>query len=136
MNNLSKELHLTRKDFKVDWFSGTGAGGQYRNKHQNCCRITHLETKLVATGQSHRDRIANQKEAFKTLVGKILAYYSVEKEPEYAGNRVVRTYHFERNVVTDGTVEKSTGAVMDGDIDEFLKAALQGQGSLRTTGRM
>ena len=131
-----KELHLSKKDFKVDWFSGTGAGGQYRNKHQNCCRITHLETKLMATGQSHRERPANQKQAFNALVGKIIAYYSVEKELEHAGNRVVRTYHFERNVVTDGTIEKPTGVVMEGDIDEFLKLALAGQGSTRTTGRM
>lgn len=29
-----QELHLTKKDFKIDWFSGQGAGGQHRNKHQ------------------------------------------------------------------------------------------------------
>ena len=29
-----KELHLTKKDFKITWFSGQGAGSQHRNKHQ------------------------------------------------------------------------------------------------------
>lgn len=65
-----KELlfSITKKDFDISWFSGTGAGGQYRNKHQNCCRIVHRESGASATGQSNRDRPANQKEAFNTLV--------------------------------------------------------------------
>ena len=38
---MTKELlfHAERKDFRIDYFSGTGAGGQYRNKHQNCVRL-------------------------------------------------------------------------------------------------
>jgi peptide chain release factor 1 len=65
-----KELlfSLTKKDFVVQWFSGTGAGGQHRNKHQNCCRLYHPDSGVRTTGQSNRDRIANQKEAFKSLV--------------------------------------------------------------------
>jgi protein subunit release factor B len=59
---------LTKQDFDVQWYSGTGAGGQHRNKHQNCCRIIHKETGIRSTGQSNRDRIANQKEAFNNLV--------------------------------------------------------------------
>ena len=43
------EIHLTKKDFKIEWFSGQGAGGQHRNKHQNCCRIVHLESGLKLT---------------------------------------------------------------------------------------
>lgn len=64
-----KELlfSITKKDFEVTWFSGTGAGGQYRNKHQNCCRIKHIETGIIGTGQSNRDRVSNQKEAFNSL---------------------------------------------------------------------
>jgi len=64
-----KELlfSITKKDFTVTWFSGTGAGGQHRNKHQNCCRIKHNESGVIGTGQSNRTRIANQKEAFNSL---------------------------------------------------------------------
>jgi len=58
---------LTKKDFDVQWFSGTGAGGQHRNKHQNCCRLTHIASGARGTGQSNRDRISNQREAFKSL---------------------------------------------------------------------
>ena len=67
---MSKELlfSVTKKDFDVTWFSGTGSGGQYRNKHQNCCRIVHKESGAIGTGQSQRDRLSNQKEAFNNVV--------------------------------------------------------------------
>ena len=64
-----KELlfSVTKNDLDVDWFSGTGCGGQYRNKHQNCCRIRHKESGAIATGQSQRDRVSNLKEAMENL---------------------------------------------------------------------
>lgn len=67
---MAKELlfSITRKDLDIDWFSGTGAGGQYRNKHQNCCRIRHRESGAMATGQSQRHRHENVKEALNGLV--------------------------------------------------------------------
>ena len=66
----NKELlfSLTKKDFKVEWFSGSGAGGQYRNKHQNCVRLHHPDSGVIATGQSHRNRQANLREAFNGLL--------------------------------------------------------------------
>ena len=65
-----KELlfSVTKNDLEVDWFSGTGCGGQYRNKHQNCCRIRHKDSGAIATGQSQRDRISNLKEAMENLI--------------------------------------------------------------------
>ena len=133
---MMKTLHFTKKDFRVDWFSGTGAGGQYRNKHQNCCRITHLESGLMATGQSNRERPANQREAFKKLAGMILAFYSDEEGERRNDQKVVRNYHFIRNEASDGIVKKDITKVMDGDIDAFIKNALGGQRKLRITGRM
>jgi peptide chain release factor 1 len=67
---MSRELlfSVTKKDFDVTWFSGTGSGGQYRNKHQNCCRIVHRDSGAIGTGQSQRDRLSNQKEAFNNVV--------------------------------------------------------------------
>ena len=59
---------ITKDDFKIDWFSGTGAGGQYRNKHQNCIRLHHKDSGVTVTGQSNRDRISNQKEAMNNLI--------------------------------------------------------------------
>ena len=64
-----KELlfSVTKNDLEVDWFSGTGCGGQYRNKHENCCRMRHKDSGAIATGQSQRDRVSNLKEAMENL---------------------------------------------------------------------
>jgi protein subunit release factor A len=130
------QISFNKKDFRLDWFSGTGAGGQYRNKHQNCCRIVHIETGLMATGQSHRERPANQKEAFQKLAQKLIAYYS-EPDPERRRlNNVVRTYHFERGVATDGAITKDVNQAISGKLDDFMANALQGRRPARETGRM
>ena len=68
MKNRELLFSVTRKDFDITWFSGTGNGGQYRNKHQNCCRIVHRESGAIGIGQSQRERPANQKEAFNNCV--------------------------------------------------------------------
>ena len=67
---MGKELlfSITRKDLKIQFFSGTGAGGQYRNKHQNCIRIQHAASGAIVTGQSARERQANIREAMTNLV--------------------------------------------------------------------
>lgn len=96
-----RELHLTKKDFKLEWYSGSGAGGQHRNKHQNCCRIIHLETGLKAQGTESRERTTNQETAFKRLVSLILSYYSAPEELRREWNTPIRNYHGVRNEVYD-----------------------------------
>lgn len=59
---------VTKKDLEVTWFSGSGAGGQHRNRHRNCCRIRHPETGVIVTGQSHKEANANKKEAIRNLL--------------------------------------------------------------------
>jgi len=63
-----KLFSITKKDLKIDYFSGTGAGGQHRNKHQNCVRINHKDSGVIVTGQSNKSRQANIREAFNSLV--------------------------------------------------------------------
>lgn len=121
-----RELHLTKKDFRLEWFSGTGAGGQHRNKHQNCCRITHLETGISATGQTERDRPSNQHKAFTALVRKIVAHYEVlDNRKREISTETIRNYHAERNEVLD----KASGlrlpyryVVVDGELGEMIEA--------------
>jgi protein subunit release factor B len=60
-------LRLTKKDFRIDWFSGTGGGGQNRNKVMNCCRMHHDPSNTMAVGQDHRDGPKNLKAAFERL---------------------------------------------------------------------
>jgi len=124
-----KELHFTRKDFHIDWFSGTGGGGQHRNKHQNCCRIVHLETGLMATGQTERDRPSNQGKAFRALAAKLIAHYQFleEKRPAIS-TEVIRNYHAERNEVLDkasGLRRPYTEIVDDGELGELIEARIK-----------
>lgn len=67
---MKKELlfSVTKKDFDIHYFSGTGAGGQHRNKHQNCVRLKHRDSGAYSTGQSNKDRKGNIKEAINSLV--------------------------------------------------------------------
>lgn len=126
----------SKKDFRIDWFSGTGGGGQHRNKHQNCCRITHIETGLVAVGQDHRERPANQRDAFQRLARMLVKHLkldarTVDVEPS---DQTIRTYHEPRNVVKDhasGLQQEYRYVVERPEVDEMLEArkrALMEQG--------
>jgi peptide chain release factor 1 len=52
--------------FRVEWFSGSGKGGQHRNKHQNSARVVHLPTGLKRESQS-RSRETSLREAMEAL---------------------------------------------------------------------
>ena len=93
-------LHLTKKDFRVEWYSGSGAGGQHRNKHQNCCRIIHLDSGLKSHGTASRERAANQREAFKNLANKIVKKFCNDKRPSI-NSSTIRNYNEYRNEVHD-----------------------------------
>lgn len=56
---------LTRKDFEFDFFNGTGNGGQYRNKHANCCRCKHPASGAVGQSQEFRSLEQNKQMAFR-----------------------------------------------------------------------
>lgn len=120
------ELHLSKKDFKIEWFSGTGAGGQHRNKHQNCCRITHIETGLCAQGTEHRERTQNQREAFVRLAKRVIDYYQVtESNVQIRSKEVIRNYHETRNEVHDkasGLRLTYRNVVIDADLSEMIEA--------------
>jgi protein subunit release factor B len=64
-----KELlfSVTKKDLEISYFSGTGPGGQHRNKSQNCVRIRHPESGAIATGQDERSKEQNLRNAFTRL---------------------------------------------------------------------
>ena len=74
---MEKELlfSIRKKDFKIQYFSGTGAGGQHRNKHQNCVRLSHPDSGASATGQNSRSRTDNLRSAFKSIQEQ--AYFKV-----------------------------------------------------------
>jgi len=119
------ELHLTKKDFILEWYSGQGAGGQHRNKHQNCCRITHKETGFREQGTEGRERTTNQRVAFTRLAKKLIAYYGAKGKERRDTNEVIRNYHGVRNEVLDklsGFRQSYSQVVTNGNIGEMIEA--------------
>ena len=120
------EMHLTKKDFRVEWFSGSGPGGQHRNKHRNCCRITHPASGLRAQGTEHRERSANQRVAFNRLAKMLLAHYCTASPPQRrAKGELVRIYHGVRNEVLDKASGKRLSykeVVLDGGMGKMIEA--------------
>lgn len=121
-----QEIHYTKKDFKIEWYSGSGAGGQHRNKHQNCCRITHIESGFQEKGTASKSRVQNQAEAFHKLVHRVVKWamesQRVEKE---INDEVIRNYNEVRNEVHDkasGLKQPYDIVVGKGDIGEMVEA--------------
>lgn len=118
------DIHLIKKDFKIEWFSGTGKGGQHRNKHQNCCRIIHTQSGLKAQGTESRSRVQNQRLAFTRLVSLILAY-DLKPAVRRSDGEVIRNYNEVRNEVHDkasGAKSTYTSVVKKGNIGEMVEA--------------
>lgn len=122
-------MEFNATDFKVEWYSGTGAGGQHRNKHQNSCRITHIPTDSVATAQC-RSRENSLNEAKTAILARINGRLSQAHSEAQASERKsqvgtgergdkIRTYRFQDNVVKDHRTGKTaqTSKVMAGFFD-------------------
>lgn len=118
-----------KEHFQLEWFSGNGAGGQNRNKHQNCARLIHLPTGIVRVAQT-RDRTNSERLAREAL----FADLDQKKAGEAGNNRYldihsqfgsgqrgdkIRTYRFQDDITTDHRTGKkaSTSKVMRGRID-------------------
>ena len=97
MDEMKAIVHLTKKDFELTFYRGSGNGGQNRNKVSSCCRIRHPASGCVATCEEERDQMQNRKIAFMRLVeqpkfklwltkehnirmGKILSDEAIEKK--------------------------------------------------------
>ena len=118
-------MHLTKKDFKLEWYSGQGAGGQHRNKHQNCCRITHIETGLKAQGTESKERVTNQRVAFERLAKLIIAHHFDEQKERREDTKPIRNYHAVRNEVHDkasGLKQPYKEVVTDANLSEMIEA--------------
>ena len=124
----------TKKDFKIDYFSGTGPGGQNRNKVQACVRILHIPTGLTAVGQRQRSREQNFKDAFRRLAAKIVSTVMDEKAKKRNDNEeVVRTYNQPDNRVKDslsGFTQTYSEVVDKIDISDMIEARAKEKGSI------
>ena len=134
-------IEIDDKDLKVDTYRSSGAGGQHVNKTESAVRITHLPTGIVVQCQNERSQIQNRATAMKMLTSRLVEEKIKQQEAEIArlqgeqqdigwGSQI-RSYVFHPyTLVKDHRTnfEKgNVGAVMDGDIDEFINAWLKQQ---------
>jgi protein subunit release factor B len=65
--NREKLFSVTKKDLVFEYFSGTGAGGQHRNKCQNSCRCKHPASGAIGICQEGRSKAQNTRVAFHRM---------------------------------------------------------------------
>ena len=109
-------IDIKDKDLRIEWFSGTGAGGQHRNKHQNSCRLTHLPTGILVTAQT-RNRDNSYKQALDDIRARLerlaadqhMVESSTAKKTQVgSGQRgdKIRTIRFQDDRATDHRTDK------------------------------
>jgi peptide chain release factor 2 len=135
------DVEINPSDLRIDTYRASGAGGQHVNKTDSAIRITHLPTKIVVQCQNERSQHKNKANAMKILAARIYKLKEEEqrKKKEDMGSEKkeigwgsqIRSYVFHPyNMVKDhrtGYETSNTGAVMDGDLHNFIKEFLVSQ---------
>ncbi|MGH8493951.1 MAG: peptide chain release factor 2 [Moraxellaceae bacterium] len=132
------EIEINKSDVREDTYRSSGAGGQHVNKTDSAVRLTHIPTNTVVAVQNERSQHANRDRAWKLLRGKL---YELEMQKRNAAKQAleetksdvgwgsqIRSYVLDQSRVKDlrSNIESSNpGAVLDGDIDEFIQASLK-----------
>ncbi len=134
----SIEVEINENDLRVDTYRAGGAGGQHVNKTDSAVRMTHLLTGIVVQCQNERSQHKNRAAAMKVLRARLYEHLRQEREKELAALRgekreigfgsQIRSYtlHPSQRVKDHRTgVEMgNANAVLDGDIDRFIRATL------------
>ena len=133
------DVEIKPEDVRVDVYRSSGKGGQGVNTTDSAVRVTHIPTGIVVTCQNERSQIKNKEIALKVLKSKLLEL-KIQQEQEQIrklkGEQMdigfgsqIRSYVFcPYTLVKDHRTDYETGniqAVMDGEIDEFIKAYLK-----------
>jgi peptide chain release factor 2 len=132
------EVSIDKNDLRVDTFRASGAGGQHVNKTDSAVRLTHTPSGLVVQCQSQRSQHQNKDRAIKQLKSKLYELELNKKEEEIKkledsktdigwGNQI-RSYVLDQSRIKDIRTkyeETNTQAVLDGKINNFIKATLK-----------
>jgi len=133
------DIKIEEKDLRIDVYRSRGAGGQSVNTTDSAVRITHLPTGIVAQCQNERSQFQNKQTALKILKARIYEAGQVKKEEELRqqekskkkiewGSQIRSYVLHPYNLVRDHRTDFQTGdtqRVLDGDLDEFIKAYLK-----------
>ena len=134
----SIKIDIQEKDIRVDTYRSSGAGGQHVNTTDSAVRITHLPTNIVVQCQNERSQHKNKETCFNMLKARLYKY-EIQKKDKASENLAksktdigwghqIRSYVLQPyQLVKDlrNNLENTDpDSVLDGDIDEFLEAAL------------
>ena len=133
------DVNIEPDDVRVDVFRSSGPGGQAMQKTSSAVRLTHLPTGLVVTCQNERSQLRNKDTAMRVLRSRLLELEMEKKTKEQVrlkgehitagwGNQIRSYVLHPYKMVKDhrtGYETSNPTAVLDGDIDELLKAYLR-----------
>ncbi len=134
-----KNLEIREEDLRIDTYRASGPGGQHVNKRESAIRITHLPTKISVNCQAERTQGLNRRKAMEMLRSKLVREKEKEEErrvdkiknnplsPEW-GNQIRSYIFYPYKMVKDHRTKEETsqlGEVLDGDIDQFIRAGIQ-----------
>lgn len=132
------EVEISESDLRIDTYRSGGAGGQHINTTDSAVRLTHIPTGIVVTCQNERSQHKNKASALKILKSKLYEF-EMNKRNEAKeklensktdigwGNQIRSYVMHPYKMVKDLRTRHETGnvdAVMDGDLDPFIKSYL------------
>jgi len=135
------DVDIKDDDIKMDTFRASGAGGQHVNKTSSAVRLTHIPSGIIVSCQNERSQHKNRAIAMKILKarlydlrlkeqGKKMEGFVGDKKGIAWGNQI-RSYILQPyRIVKDNRTGVELGnvdAVLDGGIDDFMKAYLKGK---------
>ncbi|HEX9238739.1 MAG TPA: peptide chain release factor 2 [Xanthobacteraceae bacterium] len=131
-------IDIKESDVRVDTMRAGGAGGQHVNKTESAIRLTHIPTNIAVVCQNDRSQHRNRAQAWQMLRAKLYERELEKREEKAAAEQAAKTdigwghqirsyvlqpYQMVKDLRT-GVSTSNTGAVLDGDIDQFTQAAL------------
>ncbi len=131
-------IDIKEADVRVDTMRAGGAGGQHVNKTESAIRLTHIPTNIVVVCQNDRSQHRNRAQAWQMLRAKLYQAELKKREEKAAADQAAKTdigwghqirsyvlqpYQMVKDLRT-GVSSSNTGGVLDGDIDQFMEAAL------------
>ncbi len=132
------DIEINPADLKIDTYRASGAGGQHVNTTDSAVRITHVPTGIVVASQNDRSQHKNRATAMNMLKARLYEAELARREAETSGeyqekseigwghqirSYVLQPYQMVKDLRT-GVTMSNPQAVLDGDIDEFIAAAL------------